>query len=259
MQVTYDNNSNQKDSASLSQLIYHQRLLLSIYILEQTQFSIVRGPFRGIQFPQLVGGWSSADLGGMALGLYEQELLTEIDRVGCVDTFINLGGADGYYSVSLVKSGIAQKAFYFESDEHAHAYCRTFADLNNVLDLVSLYGTADSNFLDYVSYDESKSNLLLADIEGGEFDLFANARLFQRLKSFTVIIEIHAQESEKLLRTRWILDASNTTHHYRWLTTGARDLSSFTILDTLDDTNRWLIASEGRPYRMSWLVLTPIV
>jgi|LauGreDrversion4_2_1035121.scaffolds.fasta_scaffold31016_2 hypothetical protein len=203
MQVTHDDSSNRNDQPSLSQLIGHQRSLLSIYILEKTRFSVVRGPFKGMQFLQTVSGWSSADLGCMALGLYEQEILTEIDRLDQVDTFINLGGADGYYSVGLVKSGIAQRAFYFESDERAHANCRTLADLNNVRDSVVFYGTADSNFLDHVSYDESKSNLLLADIEGGEFELFANESMFDRLSSFTVIIEIHAQEPERLLRTKY--------------------------------------------------------
>ena len=41
------------------------------------------------------------------------------------------------------------------------------------------------------------------------------------------------------------------------LRTASRDLSRFSELSEYSDSERWLIASEGRPRLMSWLRLDP--
>ena len=41
------------------------------------------------------------------------------------------------------------------------------------------------------------------------------------------------------------------------LTTSNRDFSMISLLRDLNDDDRWLIASENRPYRMSWLACSP--
>ena len=41
------------------------------------------------------------------------------------------------------------------------------------------------------------------------------------------------------------------------LTTTNRDLSVYKELDKFSDNDRWLLCSEGRSFRMNWLVLTP--
>ena len=42
------------------------------------------------------------------------------------------------------------------------------------------------------------------------------------------------------------------------LTTTSRDLSVFEELQSMSDTDRWLICSEGRPKLMNWWKLDPI-
>ena len=42
------------------------------------------------------------------------------------------------------------------------------------------------------------------------------------------------------------------------LTMGTRDLSPFPELGMLNDNDRWLICSEGRPRHMSWLRCDPL-
>ena len=41
------------------------------------------------------------------------------------------------------------------------------------------------------------------------------------------------------------------------LTTTNRDLSQFKFLDHMSDLEKWLLASEGRPEKMEWLICTP--
>jgi len=252
-------NISEDDPKLLSSLIYRQRLLLSIYILDKVDWRVIQGPFRGMLLPKPTGGWSNADLGAMALGIYENEVLAAIDRLPApIGTFVNLGGADGYYSVGMLKSNIARRSICFEVNVEAHTNIRHLEKLNGFEGAIEVLGEASHGFLDLIQFSDNEKNFLLCDIEGGEFQLFDSPVIFARMKSFTFIIEVHARDREKLARAESIIKASISTHSHRWLTTGARDLSAFPILNDLDDSNRWLIASEGRPYRMSWLVLDPI-
>ncbi len=51
-------------------------------------------------------------------------------------------------------------------------------------------------------------------------------------------------------------DAKNF-HKVSTITTSSRDLSRFPELRNYEDSDRWLIASEGRPRLMTWLRLDP--
>jgi hypothetical protein len=250
--------SNQ-ESSSLSSLVLQHRLQLSLFVLQKCGWRVTHGPFKGLRFPHPTGGWSNADLGGMALGIYEKEVLDLIASTPeAFDLFINLGAADGYYAVGTLTSGWAKEAICFESDLKAHRNILELAQLNKVEGQLKIFGEASSNFLDHIpSYLNSKS-LLLSDIEGGEFNIFSSHGIFEKLAKCTVIIEIHARHPECLQKASSIIERSSATHSYMWLTTSSRDLSSFRLLDDLDDTNRWLLCSEGRPYRMSWLALKPL-
>lgn len=247
-------------SRDLSSLVLNHRLQLSLHVLQACGWKVISGPFKGLKFPPPVGGWSNVDLGGMALGIYEKEVLDVISGLSePVELFINLGAADGYYAVGMLSAGLAKHAVCFESDINAHKNILALAQLNNVSERVSLRGTAADNFLADVHCDQNSKNLLLSDIEGGEFQIFHSEALFDQLRNFTILIEVHSPYPECLQKASRIITASQKTHSYKWLTTTSRDLSNFSILDSLDDTNRWLLCSEGRPYRMSWLYLQPLV
>jgi hypothetical protein len=100
---------------------------------------------------------------------------------------------------------------------------------------------------------------LLIDIEGGEFDIL-DENAFQALRHSVIFIELHHQFYEdghsKLSK---LLSDAKDTHSISELTMSNRNLSSFNELKMLNDTDRWLLCSEGRGFMMTWLRLDPVV
>jgi hypothetical protein len=97
----------------------------------------------------------------------------------------------------------------------------------------------------------------LVDIEGGEFNLF-DKKVFSDLKKSIIFIEIHDwffKDGEKKLNK--LMGDAKTFFNITKLTTTSRDLSVFPELSKLHDSERWLIASEGRHRLMTWLRFDP--
>jgi hypothetical protein len=100
--------------------------------------------------------------------------------------------------------------------------------------------------------------VVLIDIEGGEFDLLDREAL-RHLSRSVVIVELHERlvEDGEAKLAKLLAEASEyfRVGEFR---TGARDLSGFPELAQMNDTDRWLLCSESRPYLMRWLRLDPL-
>jgi hypothetical protein len=98
---------------------------------------------------------------------------------------------------------------------------------------------------------------VLVDIEGFEFQL-VNGDFFGHFSSSDVIVELHDFMVESgPQKLQELLHCSSATHTVTRFSTGARDLASIKELETLTDSDRWLVCSEGRPRLMSWLHFSP--
>ena len=100
-------------------------------------------------------------------------------------------------------------------------------------------------------------SVVLIDIEGAEFSLL-NREVFEQIKKSIIFIELHdwifkygKNKLEVLMKEIRPFFKVST------LRTTSRDLSRFSELSEYSDSERWLIASEGRPRLMSWLRLDP--
>lgn len=83
--------------------------------------------------------------------------------------------------------------------------------------------------------------------------------MFENLKRSIIFIEIHEwffKDGEKKLKQ--LLNNAKPFFKISKLTTSSRDLSIFPELSNLIDSERWLIASEGRARLMTWLRFDPI-
>jgi hypothetical protein len=132
------------------------------------------------------------------------------------------------------------------------------AELNDCLNKLEIRGFADRNFYEELSDDEIEKSVLFVDIEGGEFNLFDKS-LFKIFRKSIIFIEIHD----------WVLkNKENDLEQFevnakeffsvKKMTTSTRDLSIFSELNQISDTDRWLICSEGRGKLMSWWRLDPL-
>jgi len=257
LRVTF-NHMAQQHPELLPIAIAHARRNLSERIRLHYANTIAYGPFKGLKLVE-DAHWGSADLGGMILGLYEQEILNDLSALGRKPrTFIDLGAADGYYGLGVLIGELFEKSYCFEITEKGREVIARNAALNTLQDRVTILGEAKPDFFKQVAADDLADALLLIDIEGGEFDI-VTADTFQAFATSTVIIEVHEWYPDIQDKLTRLLQQAAATHTARRFSTGARDLSSFAELKVINDNERWLLCSEGRPYLMSWYRFDPRV
>ncbi len=171
--------------------------------------------------------------------------------------FVDLGAADGYYGIGAVLSERFDRSWCFEIEARGREVIAREAVKNGVADKIVIRGEATPAFHAELSDAERREAVLLVDIEGGEFGLLGTA-VFEAFRHSMILIELHpwlVPDGEAKVERLKALAAA--THDITALTMAARDLSGFPELHHWNDTDRWLICSEGRPQRMTWLQLTP--
>jgi hypothetical protein len=232
------------------------RLSIS-YQISQSLSNICRyGPYAGLKLPDTLS-WGEADRAAVLLGLYEQEVLSAIfERRSTTGAFVDIGAGDGIHAIGTLVGGLFQHSYCFEISENGRrAICQN-AELNGVEDRVSIYGAAENGFYNSLPEHILSDCLLLIDIEGAEFGL-VDEKLFDAFRNAAIIIELHEWVPDARSKIEAITASSEKTHSSKLLTTGSRDLSGIVEIASLDDNLRWLLCSEGRPYRMSWLYFSP--
>jgi hypothetical protein len=238
--------------------ILKKRLLLSEQI--NTAFSgIVKyGPLKGFKFSK-DSWWGAYDRGSMLLGIYEKEVLISLQSIPKrYRYFIDVGAADGYYGVGVIVGNLFEKSWCYEISEEGQQTIKKNAELNKVSHRVEVRGKADLNFEKEFSSAEASISVLFIDIEGAEFELL-NTGLFEKFKNSIIFIELHdwffpdGEERLNILK-------QNAEKFFKisTLTTTSRDLSVFEELKGMNDTDRWLICSEGRGRLMTWWRLDPL-
>jgi hypothetical protein len=82
---------------------------------------IVRyGPFRGLKLDIEYMQWSRVDVSSILLGLYEREVLEELEQLSKENSiFCDVGAADGVYAVGALVCGFFDRSICFEIDPRA--------------------------------------------------------------------------------------------------------------------------------------------
>jgi len=238
-------------------LIQKRRVALSLQISHLFDGTVRYGAFRGLKLTTDCW-WSLSERASILLGLYEKEVLESLSHIPPHYTdFIDLGAADGYYGIGVLVNGMFKKSYCYEISEMGQETIRQNAILNNVTDRVTVRGIAKGDFYQDFDTESLSKTVLFVDIEGAEFDLFT-AQTFKSFDKSIIFMELHhwffTDGDAKLQKLK---DDAQATHKITEITTAARDLSVFPELDHFSDTNRWLICSEGRGRRMTWLRFDP--
>lgn len=244
------------------------RLSLSHNIVSSCNHTVMYGPFKGMKLLESQY-WGQADLPSKLLGFYEQEVVEKIlqiqektPKVG----LINLGGADGYYSIGSVFSGLFQHAYVFETSQRGRDNINTAAKLNNVEKNVTVLGEATTTSFQELLHKlpcHVSNTLILVDIEGDEYKIFT-PEMINCLKESTLIIEAHIetnndQPTQSLLKEKAHLFELLKQHfNVEIFRTKGRDLSQIAMLKSLSDNIRSLLISEGRTSLGEWWYLSPL-
>jgi hypothetical protein len=239
-------------------ILTQHRQMLSDKIKTLHNNTVGYGLFKGLKFVN-DSHWGASDMGGMILGLYEQEILRELSNIPKrFKTFIDLGAADGYYGIGVLVNNTFDKSYCYEITEAGKKVISENARINNVTEKVLIRGKATKNLASEIPNSDLNNSVLFVDIEGAEFDLF-DQTLFKSFSNSIIFIELHDflySDGEKKLNT--LNSNSKKTHSAKFIKMGIRDLSFFPELKQWNDLDRWMLCSEGRAQLMTWVRFDPI-
>jgi hypothetical protein len=217
------------------------------------------GPLTGMQLIE-DASWGP-DKGAMILGLYESEVLASLFEIPHeYRIFVDIGAADGYYAVGLLKAKKFERAICFELSEYGRRTIKRMAAINGISGSLNILGAADINFVETLLANDVDVNktAILMDIEGHEFSIL-DKNVLNKLSNSIIIIELHSHmvtDGEEKLR-RLTINAG-LTHKVMMIAAAGRNPFVFAELVGLSETNRWIICSEGRSNPQRWMRLDPL-
>jgi len=225
---------------------------------------VISGPFKGMKLYKK-SNWDkkiykyNTDLSSKIIGCYEQEIqskIMELQKRNKKKYFVNFGAGEGYFALGVLQSGFFEKSLAFEISESSRNIMIENSKLNNLQEKIVIKKEANKNFLNDFDDIFKKINdvFLLVDIEGEEFNIFDDNNL-KAIQNCNLIIEFHKFHNDK--KNQEFISRIKKYFNVEILTTSNRNFSNISFLKDLNDDDRWLIASENRPYLMSWLVCLP--
>lgn len=229
---------------------------LTARLLEQTDHHVFGGPFADMKIPT-TSPLTSYPM--FVVGSYEEEIHDALNHViACAPArVINIGSAEGLYTVGLAKSIETVEVVAFERDFDKHLAAATeLAEVNGVRDRIVFRGSCSAEDLNELGCDDS---FVLCDCEGGEVELL-DPEAVPGLRSCFIVCETHEFHREGA--TRLLISRFLDTHVATILDERVRDPRRYRILRTLPPELREVAVCESRhiPSRPTWarfLILEP--
>ena len=232
---------------------YRKKIAKQLFI--EANGIVNRGLFEGMHLGEEIH-WGKADVASKIFGLYESEVM-EFIKDKHYKSLINLGAADGYYPIGMLMQRMISHAYCFEENPLGAKYINENAKLNHLNGDISVYSRADSQF--YKQLPDGViggNNLVLCDIEGGEFDLFTD-EVISAFSQSSFIIEIHDFKFDDGRNKRKALIDSFKDFDVEMVKSRPKQWSDIDQITELSDNDRALVCSEGRRVLGEWLVATP--
>jgi hypothetical protein len=206
--------------------------------------------------------WNYFDISSKLIGFYEeqiQEKIIEIKNKYKLINLINIGAAEGYHVISLIKNKYFNKGYAFEIDQKGRDTIKKNIIKNNIIDRIKIFGEGDYNSIkNNVDFRELRKTLFLIDIERGEFKFFNKKNINFFNKSY-FIIEYHGNiEFNKLNNIeKEFFNLIKNNFKLEVIRNSGRNPFKLPLLKEFSDDERWLMMSENRPSEVIWLALTP--
>ena len=237
----------------IDKVVEKKRIILSSKISKMYNNTVQQGPFKGMiinedQF------WGQGDRSSKILGLYEkeiQDLIVSIQKDKNYSTFVDIGGADGFFAIGSLVNNLFEKCEVFEISKKGRISIQKNSKQNNVYDSIKIHDKASKRSL--IKIDNINNSLILCDIEGGEYELF-DEKLINEIHPSDIIIEIHKDKENSLVNFE---KRFTKTYSLTKITQEPRSLKNFKELENINDNNRALIMSEGRSGIQEWWYLSP--
>ena len=241
-----------------------RKLWLVDHLFKISNDKVMSGPFKGMKLLKK-SSWDkkiyefNPDLSSKIVGCYEQEVqskIVELQKINKKKYFINFGAGEGYFALGVLYSGFFEQSIAFEITDESRNIMIENSKINKLDNRLSIKYSANSSFLKDILDSGKKLDdiFILSDIEGAEFEIFNDDNL-SKLINCNLIIEFHRHPIDE--ENKKFREKLNKYFKVSLLSTSNRSFSDIPLLKELNDDDRWLIASENRPYLMNWFVCTP--
>lgn len=214
-------------------------------VQERTHNRVIEGPFRGMLWGNSDGGWNNDDIGAILLGTYEQELHSALEQLidRKPDLVVNLGCAEGFYCVGLKLRCAAARVVGVDLHVPSLKGALRNARQNNV----------DIELFSSLPQLKARRPAFIVDVEGAEID-YLQPSSWDLLTGSDILVEIHHWTQPGLLDI--LVERFRGSHEIEMIMSGPRNPSSIAILDGVNDKWKWILMSERRPDKMTWLWMT---
>lgn len=217
--------------------------------------TVAYGPFSGVKLSS-ESWWGQLIYSSRILGTYGSQAANKISLLSRPQgQLINIGSADGFFAIGVLKAGWFDEAVCFEISEQGQKFTAQNAKINGLEDKITILGEVDADVLTALSQIRDDI-LILCDIEGGEFTLFDDA-LLSALRANALIIELHPHLVENGTEVRdEFVEKAGKYFDVEVIKQAPLPVGAFDELAILTDNERMLAFSEGRGGAGGWPVLT---
>ena len=243
----------------LSNFIDKKKNILGKEISKISNNKILYGPYSGTKILSTYG-WSNIDFCPKYLGSYEyqvQKKIIDLNKKKKFDYFIDLGAAEGYHIISLLKKKIFKQGLAFEISKKSREILKKNAQINQLNNRIRIYKDANLSSLKNTLRNFNHRRLLfLVDIEGQEYNLFDKdfCKIFSK---GTFIIEEHPFNISNKRKIKNFNQNIKKYYNVEILKDTPKNPFNFSILEKYSDDEKYLMMSEGRPESMQWVILQP--
>ena len=243
----------------LSNFIDKKKNILGKEISKISNNKILYGPYSGTKILSTYG-WSNIDFCPKYLGSYEyqvQKKIIDLNKKKKFDYFIDLGAAEGYHIISLLKKKIFKQGLAFEIIKKSREILKKNAQINKLNNRIRIYKDANLSSLKNTLRNFNHRRLLfLVDIEGQEYNLFDKdfCKIFSK---GTFIIEEHPFNISNKRKIKNFNQNIKKYYNVEILKDTPKNPFNFSILEKYSDDEKYLMMSEGRPESMQWVILQP--
>ena len=243
----------------LSNFIDKKKNILGKEISKISNNKILYGPYSGTKILSSYG-WSNIDFCPKYLGSYEfqvQKKIIDLNKKKKFDYFIDLGAAEGYHIISLLKKKHFKQGLAFEINKKSREILKKNTQINKINKRIRIYRDANLSSLKNALRNFNHRKLLfLVDIEGQEYDLFDKdfCKIFSK---GTFIIEEHPFNISNKKKIKNFNQNIKKYYNVEILKDTPKNPFNFNILEKYSDDEKYLMMSEGRPESMKWLILQP--
>ncbi len=225
-------------------------------VVRRTGRTVHAGPFAGLRYvSEGVCGCYMPKL----LGTYERELHDFVGRIlgGGFDAIVNVGAAEGYYSVGLLQRMPEVRGVAFEASPGARALIDELARLNDVRDRLEILGRCEPSDLER-EVGRWRRPVVLCDVEGYEDALLDPDRV-PALSRATMLIEVHDHLVPGISSA--LLERFERSHTSEVIRQERRAPSEYPFASPWTRAFPWLLTryvlNEFRSRQVTWLWLAP--